>query len=104
MVLDETYNIDQGRIECLTKSLASQLEPFERSRNQGDLRPTLREIITKASELGAMVAQAKPNYIPGSRDLIGSSESFTEHTMETPCEKVEEGSRISLLITPALVK
>lgn len=103
-VLHQNYSISTTEIESLTGILNLQISPFYYGHNMVDLEAALNKIITRAFELGALMAQAKARYYPYGLQLVEDKETIDESWMEIPCAKPGKGQGINILITPALIK
>lgn len=104
IVLHQNYNISTDRITSLTELLNHQISPFDHGHNLADLKSVLHKIVTKAFELGAMIAQAKASYYPYGLYIVETKATLDQSWMEIPCKKPVKGPGIDILIAPALVK
>lgn len=103
-ILHEHCQIDKNRIQLLTGWLSEIITRVYFNPKQTGLGPDLNEIITAASELGAIVAQAKAKYEPLGYSRVDRTAAFSKSWMEMPCEKLRSDTGFDVLISPSLAK
>ena len=101
--MNNTYEIDQERIQFLADRLLETIEPLDLSGKQDALKPKLVDVISRATDLTILIGRARAKFVVYGAETCSSGRDFDDDWME-PCITHDSfaETKINLIVTPAL--